>query len=177
MTTRPETYAESIASMEKTLKEMAKGQLDMKEMIQKTTNPGLRDEMVAHLAMQLGMQEDMQKLLGETKFDQKFTPMWKEAVAALGTGGQTTRDAAMKWHADRGDPFALAYFEHFNSFEVQQRSKEMDAALDWHPAWLRVNENEWSTDSDNPDDQDDVKILAKYRRHLADQRKQGRADA
>ena len=108
MTDRQETYAESIASMEKTLGRMAKGQLEMKEMIQKTTNPGLRDEMVAHMVEGLGQIEDMQKLLAETKLDQKITPMWEEAVAALGTGGQTTRDAAMRWHADRGDPFALA---------------------------------------------------------------------
>ena len=167
MTARPETYAESINSMEKTLGEMAKGQLQLKEMIQTTTDPALRAEMVTHLAAGLDQMDDMQKLLVETKFHQKIMPMMEEAGAALGTGDQTTTDDTMKWHAARGNEFAQAYFEHQDSFEVKQRASEMDAALDWHPAWHRVNEHEWGTKSDDPEDLDDAKILASYRRHIS----------
>ena len=100
---------------------------------------------------------------GEDFYD-KITPLMDEAIGAL---GMITIDEAMKWHAARGNEFAQAYLKHVNSFEYQQRRNEIDAAMNWHPAWHQHEDRSWGCD--DPEVRENDKLLAQYRRHLANQ--------
>ena len=156
------TNPETINTMRKTLKEMAAHRLEIKKMLGMATNPDLRTELEAGLVRCMDHEEKMRDLLNECEFNLKMRPLLKEAAEALDTGDHTTVDQAIKWHAARGNQFALDYLKHVNGFEYQQRNNEIDAAMNWHPGWHENEDRSWNCD--DPKVWEIDQLLAQYRR-------------
>ncbi len=168
LTDRGPDPEKTMNDMRKTLKEMAEHRLKIKEML--ATNPHNRAELEAGLVRILDHEQTMRDMLSEIEFNEKMTPLLDEAAEALDTGDQTTIDDAMKWHAARGNEFAQAYLKHVNSFEYQRQSDEVEAAFAWNPAWHKCDDHTWKCDTpDDPEVWETDKLLAQYRRHLANQ--------
>ena len=111
----------------------------------------------------------MRDIQQEIDFYDKITPLMEEVIAALGTC-DITIDEAMKWHAARGNEFAEAYLKHTSDPENQRQSDEVEAAFAWHPAWHKCDDRSWECDTpDDPEVWETDKLLAQYRRHLANQ--------
>ncbi len=110
---------------------------------------------------------DSEALRQEIAFYDRITPLMNEAIAALGTGDQTTIDDAMEWHAARGNELAKDYLKHVNNLEYKRRSDEVEAAFAWHPAWTKNDDHSWSCSTpDDPEVWETDKLVAQYRRHL-----------
>ena len=152
-------------------------QLELEEFTQRrrrfenllATNPDNRAELEGRVARMLDHEDAQREILRKIEFTDKLEPLMKEAMEAL-DGDQTTTDDAMKWQAARGNEFAQAYLKHVNSYEYQQRSDEIEAAFAWHPAWHKSGDHSWGCDTpDDPEVWEPDKLLAQYRRHLANQ--------
>ena len=130
-----------------------------------TSDPDDRAYLAAKVARFLDHEAGKRDFVRSMEDHDRLKPLFKEAIAVLDTGDQTTTEDALKWHAAKGNQFARDLLAQLNSSERQQHREEIETAFAWHPAWHKVDDNQWTCDTDDPEVWEIDQLLAQYRRH------------
>ncbi len=152
---------ETLIEMQQDLEAFVQRRRQVEKELAAISDPDDRAYVAGKIARMLDHEASKREFVRRMEDHDKLKPLFKEAMAVL--GDKVTTEECLKWHAAKGNQRAKDSLR--GDPEAIARGDEIEAAMNWHPAWHKVDEHSWGCDTpDDPEVFEPDKLLAQYRR-------------
>ena len=97
---------ETLKEMQQDLEAFIERRRQVEKELDATSDPDDRAYLAGKVARMMDHEEATREILRKIELVDKLEPLFKEAIAALDTGDQTTTRECLTWHATKGNQFA-----------------------------------------------------------------------
>ena len=97
---------ETLKEMQQDLEAFIERRRQVEKELDATSDPKDEAFLANKVAQMIEYEVHMSEILGKIELTDKLEPLFKEAIAALDTGEQTTTEQCLVWHAVKGNQFA-----------------------------------------------------------------------
>ena len=106
---------ETLKEMQQDLEAFIERRRQVEKELDATSDPDDRAYLASKVARFLDHEASKREFVRRMEFTDKLEPLFKEAIAALETGEQTTTEQCLTWHAAKGNQFAKDVLAQMNA--------------------------------------------------------------